>query len=283
VPLAIASIQLDGEIMSAWIPFEAIVATSHRVEKYGGVALADAALQQIVDALNDGTLPMIGHHDLTRPIRTKDVEAALVQLDDGERAVRMTGLIDERDWDAVGQVRGMSFTTTERLGRADGLHAEKDPLSLSADAGWFDDETIAEAASIMSEVAPVDGARLLQFSAIDLARVVLDIGYNTVAALGPGIATNAVWDGIKFLLTHRNRREGFDDSPSRIELRTDLATGAVTGIIDTSEPEVAKLALEAYSKAVEAAAKVQTDRNTVIVWRPDDDDGAWVPLEIPED
>jgi hypothetical protein len=269
--------------MSAWIPFEAIVTTSHRVEKYGGVALADEALQQIVDALNAGTLPMIGHHDWTQPIRTKDVEAALVTLDDGERGVRLTCLVDERDWNSIGPAYGMSFTTTEKIGRADGPHPEKDPLALSADAGWFDDETIAHAASIMSEVAPVDGGRLLQFSAIDTARVVLEIGYSTVVALGPGIATNAVWDGIKFLLTHRKRRQGFDGLPSRIELSTDLAAGTVIGIIDTSEPEVAKYALNAYSKAVEAAARVQSGHKSVIVWRPDDAGGAWVPLEIPED
>lgn len=269
--------------MSAWIPFEAIVATSHRVQKYGGVALSDQALQQIVDALNAGALPMIGHHDWTRPIRTKGVEAELVELNDGERAVRMTGLVDERDWDSLGPIGGMSFTTTEKIGRAAGLHPEREPLSLSADAGWFDDETIAEASSIMSEVAPVDGARLLQFSAIEVARVVLEIGYNAVASMGPGVATNAVWDGIKFLLTHRRSRQGLEDSHSRIELRTDLATGEVTGIIDTPEPEVARHALKAYSKAVEAAARVQSDRKTVIVWRPSANGGTWVPLEKPQD
>lgn len=76
------------------MPFEAIVATSHRVEKYGGVALADSALSQMVEALNSGKLPMIGHHDWTKPIRTKDVEATLVTLDDGERAVGVQHVFD---------------------------------------------------------------------------------------------------------------------------------------------------------------------------------------------
>src|SRR5947207_6347644 len=104
---------MESTTDEAWIPFEAIVATSHRVEKYGGVALADSALTQIAEALNAGQLPMIGHHDWTKPIRTKDVEATLVRMDDGERAVRVTGLVVQADWEAVGEIRGMSFSSFE--------------------------------------------------------------------------------------------------------------------------------------------------------------------------
>jgi hypothetical protein len=262
----------------AWVPFEAIIATSHRVEKYGGVALSDSALTQMVDALNTGQVPMIGKHDWTKPIRTKDVEATLVTLDDDERAVRLTGLVDQRDWAAVGQIGGMSFSTTEPIGRADGPNPDAPPLTLSADAGWFDDETIGEACSIMSVLAPVNGARLLQFTAVDDARVVLEIGYNLLVTLGPGIATNAVWDGIKYLLLHRKDRPGDTAaSHTRIELDTDLASGKVIGVIDTSDPAVASAALATFAEVVTRAAEVASRERHVIVWREGESGGTWVP------
>jgi hypothetical protein len=269
---------MESTMDEAWVPFEAIVATTHRVEKYGGVAFADSALMQMAEALNSGRLPMIGHHDWTKPVRTKDIEATLVTLDDGERAVRLTGLVDQADWEAVGRIRGMSFSTFEPLGRADGPNREAPALRLSADAGWFDDQTIGEACSIMSELAPVEGARLLQFTAVDDARVILEMGYAFVVALGPGLATNAVWDGIKYLLVRRLKRD--DDSAAsrtRIELVTPLPTGEVIGIIDTSDPAIASQALATYSSAVTTAAESAAQGTQVVLWRAAESSGDWVP------
>jgi hypothetical protein len=268
---------MESTIDESWIPFEAIVATSHRVEKYGGVAVPDELLMQFAEEINAGRIPMIGHHDWTKPIRTKDIEATLVTLDDGERGVRLTGLVDRADWAAVGQIGGMSFSATEPIGRADGPNPEAPALKLSADAGWFDDQTIGEACSIMSVLAPVDGARLLQFTAVDDARLVLEMGYNLVVTLGPGLATNALWDGIKYLLLHRKNRTGDAAiSPTRIELQTDLASGEVIGIIDTSDPAVASEALATYAAAVTKAAEVASYGRQVVVWSEGESGGRWV-------
>jgi len=91
---------------------------------------------------------MIGNHDWTRPIRTNDLDATLVTLEDGERAVRLTGLVHQADLEAVGEIGGMSFSSFEPTGRADGPNRDAPALKLSADAGWFDDETIGEALSV---------------------------------------------------------------------------------------------------------------------------------------
>lgn len=267
--------------MGAWVPFEAIVATSHRVEKYGGVLFADEALQQIVDALNSGKLPMTGHHDSTKPVRTKDLEARLAVLDDGERAVRVTGLVDEYDWNSLGPVRGMSFTTMETIGRATGPHPELEPLALSADPSWFDDEAIATASSIMSQVAPVEGNRLLQFTAIETVRIIIDVGYNTLMLLGPNLASSAIWDGLKYLLLHKKTRKGLDSPASKIEISTDLDAGKIVGVIDTDNPDILEQALAAYSKAVESAAQTRTGSPIVIIWDSDHGDG-WSLLGGPD-
>ncbi len=259
-----------------WVEFDAIIATSHRVEKYGGVQLADPALLQIVDALNSGQLPMIGNHDWTKPIRTRDIEAFLVTLADGERAVRLSGLAVQEDWDAVGTIGGVSFSASEPIGRAEGLHPDAEPLKVLADAAWFDDQSIGDACSIMSELAPVEGGRLLQFSAVDDARVVLEMGYGVVLTCGPGLATSAVWDGIKYLLSRRKRTNDGVVSPTRIELVTDLDAGTVVGIIDTADADVAARALATYSAAVTAAAEARAQGKHVVVWEDGHPNGSWV-------
>lgn len=265
-----------------WVALESIVTTTHRVEKYGGVRLAESALQQIVDALNAGTLPMLGHHDWTRPIRTRDLEASIVELPDGEKAVRLVGLVHQDDWDAVGQVGGMSFTTFEALGLAAGPHPPgTEAVRLAADAGWFTDDDIAAACSVISRVAPAEGARLLQFSAIDLARISVELGIAYVNTWGPGIAQNAIWDGLKHLMLRRLKRtdqQQLESSPTRIELVTPLPAGAVTAVIDTNDPDVAQKALATYSAAVNRAAESGPQEKHIIVWRDREDGGSWEDL-----
>lgn len=260
-----------------WAEFDAIVATSHRVEKYGGIRLGEDALQQIAAALNRGGVPMLSHHDPTRPVRTRDLLAGVVSLPDGERAVRIAGLINAEDWAAAGEIRGMSFAYPQPIGRADGPYPQAEPLRLSADAAWFDDATIAHACSLMSALAPVEGNRLYQFSAVEDLRVIVEIGTSLVAALGPNLAASAVWDGLKYMLIAVTpRRKRIDPAAtSRVELVTPLPTGNVTAVIDTVDVETARQALAAYSAAVETAARAAAG-STVVQWSPSPDGGKWI-------
>jgi len=274
----------------AWVPFEVIVATTHRAEKNGGVALADSELMPIVDALNHRLLTIVDKDDETRPIRTNDLDATLVTLEDGERAVRLTGVVHPADLEAVGQIGFISDSSFEPsfepLGLTPGLHRAASPLKLSANAGWFDDETIGEACSIMSELAPVEGARLRMSEALEGARhlmehtevgVILEMGLAFVVQLGPGLAANAVWDGLKYLLTHRQKRDGSSGtSRTLIELKTPLSTGEVIGIIDTSDPAVVSEALATYSLAVTTAAESGAKGGQFTVWKQEGPDRGWV-------
>lgn len=256
-------------VTTEWHELEAIVATTHRVEKYGGIRLSEGALQQIADALNTGQVPMLGQHDWLRPIRTQRLRAQLVTLLDGERAVRLTGLVHSQDREAVGDVSGMSFSTQLSIGRAVGLNPEAEPVKLSADAASFDDSVIATACSLMSAQAPAEGYRLYQFSALDDLRIILEMGLNLVVALGPELATSAIWDGIKLMLgSVRDKRHDLAPIPTtRLELVTPLPTGEVIAVIDTPDIEIAREALAAYSQAVEVAAKAAAQRE-VIAWTP---------------
>ncbi|WP_028707647.1 hypothetical protein [Propionicicella superfundia] len=261
-----------------WSEIEAIVATTHRVEKYGGIRLSDSALADIADGLNSGGVPFQGHHDPLQPIRTRDLHAEIVTLSDGERAVRLTGFVHTDDWAEVGDVHGMSFATIEPLGRADGINPDAESIELSADAAWFDDDTIAAACSIMSAVATTNGNRLYQFSVVDDARMVLELGMNFVIALGPDLAASAVWDGVKLMLMAvlPKRRKLDPAATTRIELRTPLPGGEVVAVIDTPDIETAKQAISAYSQAVEAAAKAAKAEREVVAWSQSPSSGGWV-------
>lgn len=261
-----------------WVAIEAVVATSHRVEKYGGVQLAESALQQIADALNTGAVPLLGQHDWTQPIRSRDLEASIITLPDGEKAVRMVGLVHQGDWESAGQFGGMSFTTFETLGVAQGPHsAATEAVSVAADAGWFADADIAAACEIICPLAPAQGSRLLQFSAADIARISLEVGLTYVAAWGPGIAQSAIWDGLKHLMLRRLKRkpDAAGQSPTRIELVTKLPGGSVVGVIDTNDPEVVKSALAAYSGAVDHVLQSTPRTKQIIVWGDGEDGGSW--------
>lgn len=259
-----------------WVEFEAIVATTHPVEKYGGVRLGDEVLVNIAEALNSGALPMIGQHDWTRPLRTRDVRASVVTMPDGERAVQMAGLVVRDDWEAHGPFGGMSFSASVPLARAEGPHPNRQPLWLSADGQFWDDTSIAEACMLMSSLGPVSGGTLVQFAALNDARVVLEIGYELVITLGPGLATSAIWDGIVFLLRRRRRLQGELASHTRVELVTPSLSGPVIGIIDTTSEDVAQAAIAAYSAAVEQALHVDAEGSrTVLVWHADE--GGWAP------
>lgn len=106
---------------------EVIVATTNRIEAYGGFQLDRSDLDELAEKLRGGTVPMNVGHDLRRPIRPLVLDAQVRERDDGEAEVWMRLLVDENEWTEfqdecrrVGAPGGMSFTrldTIERLGQ----------------------------------------------------------------------------------------------------------------------------------------------------------------------
>jgi hypothetical protein len=219
----------------------------------------------MAEALNSGSLPMIGHHDWTQPIRTRNVRAWVTDLEDGENALRLEAEVRGGDLAAAGEVGGMSFTTFAPLGEALGPHPDSAPVRLSADAAAFEELDIARACELISELAPAKARLLFQFNALEVSRIVIEVGYPLVASLGPNLAASAIWDGLKHLLSKRKRPKQTGPA-TRIELCTPITEGnEVIGIIDTDNPEVARLALEKYSESVQVAADLERTR-AVLRW-----------------
>lgn len=249
------------------------MATSHPVAKYGGVRMAPQALQQMADALNSGQIPMLVEHDPRRRLRTRNLSAAVVDLPDGERGVRFTALVHPDDVALMQGIRGMSFSTSDLIGSVEGPNPERGTMELRADAAAFSDPVIARACEQMCAAGHTYGYRLMQFAGPDEARIVLDIAYSIVVVLGPGLATSAVYDGLRYLF--RNRSKGSGDDPVHLELATSVRGGEVKAVIQTSDPDVARAALAAYSDAVRALASMPPDERPVLDW--DAQGRAWLP------
>lgn len=116
----------------------------------------------------------------------------------------------------------MSFSSRECIGRAVGLNPDGDELTLLADAGWFDDQSIGDASGIISRLAPVQGARLYQFSAVDDARVILAMGFSFVVSQQP---SGPPFEGEDPLLRHiRIRGRSPANSHQALSDRTQRST-----------------------------------------------------------
>lgn len=250
------------------------MATSHRVEKYGGVRLAPQALQDIAHALNAGQIPMLAQHDPRRRLRTRQMSATVEVLPDGEQAVRFTCLVHLDDVTLMEGMRGMSFSTSDLIGSVEGPNPALGTLELRADAAVFSDEVIGRACEQMCTLGRTQGFRLLQFAGPDEARIILEIAYSIVVALGPGLAASAIYDGLRFLF--RNRSKSSQEALVQLELVTSVQGGDVKAVIHTSDPAVAEAALAAFSDAVQAVASTPPDERPVLDW--DAPRRAWVPV-----
>lgn len=256
-----------------WREFQAVVATSHSVAKYGGIRLAPQALHEMADALNMGQIPILAQHDPRRALRTRGLLAAVVILPDGEQAVRLTCLVHPEDVVLMEGLHGMSFATSELIGSVEGPNPENGRVELRADAAVFSDEDIARACEQMCMVGHTYGFRLLQFAGPDEARIVIDIAYTIVVTLGPGLAASAIYDGLRYLF--RKRSKSSRETSVQLELATSVRGGDVKAVVQTSDPDVARAALAAYSSAVQAMASMPMEDRPVLDW--DAPKRAWLP------
>lgn len=256
-----------------WREFEGTIATSHPVAKYGGIRIPPETLKQMAEALNSGKVPMLAQHDPRRRLRTQQLTATVVTLPDNEQALRLTCLIHPGDLDLIEGLRGMSFSTSVLVKSTEGQNPDAGFVELHADAAAFNDEAIERACETMSAAGHTKAFRLFQFADPDQARIILDIAYNIVLVLGPGLATSVIYDGLRYLF--RNRAKGTKKAPVQLEINTSMQGGDVKAVIMTGDPDVAKAALAAYSEAVKAVAMMPPSARPVLDW--DAASRTWLP------
>ena len=207
---------------------------------------------------------MLVAHDPRRRVRTRELVAKVVELADGEQAVRISCLVHPDDVGELDGLPAMSFATSELLGGVEGPNPGAGKLEIRADAAAFDDQVIARACELMCTVGRTHGYRLFQFMGPDEARIILDIASAIAMSLGYGLATSAIYDGLKHLFRHRSTSSR--TTPVQLELTTSMPSGEVKAVIQTSDPEIARAALAAYSDAVSALASLPREERPVLEW-----------------
>jgi hypothetical protein len=194
------------------------VATTHAVPAYGGICLDERAVRQIAKAMADGTVSMQYNHDLARPSSAVTVAAGVEPTEDGHLAAWVEFDVDEHEWElfeqekrAAGAPGGMSFSTVETFATRG-----KPPydLEIAADASYFDDDLILNAAqkALPGELS-VELARLYQFSWVPEPKVIFDIAEQILMALPGNLLSEYLYDlanRFRVILAGRPRRPTFE-------------------------------------------------------------------------
>jgi len=179
------------------------LATTHPISAYGGVQLPRQVLDQVASAVASGAMPMHFGHDISRPVAVADVQTGIEQLDDGHFAVWAEFDVDADVWAthesavvAAGAPGGMSISfTTPLAGRS---LASDSPLVVAADGHHFDDDEIDNAVAILGRLGVEAGGQVLyQFSFEPIAKIVIDVVWPAVMALGPNLVASAIYDAAR--------------------------------------------------------------------------------------
>lgn len=173
---------------------EAIFASTHLIEAYGGFQLTHEQLTDFATVIKSKGLNSPFNHDPTDPIQMQVVDAGVRVRDDGEHEGWFSFLISkegwedlERRWEEAGAIGGYSITVTEPLTEK----SEEDTfLELSVDAANWSREDLEIAFGFRPISGHIQINYLYQFALVPVAQVVLQI----VDSVSLGVVAN--------LLTH---------------------------------------------------------------------------------
>jgi len=233
------------------LPIQGFIVTGVPTEAYGGVALAEQALQQIVEQLRRDGLPLGGHHDPRIRLHPKLLNVEIRQTEAGDPGVWVEFEIDEDEWEPFRGLPGLSISViTEFRPREAG--SAKPAISIAADAGHFDDETFGRALEALAPYFNVGGGRFYQFSEIPPPNVLVEIALVTIQAMGPNLAASSAWDALKYALGHLRRPKHADRSIFTFEIRD--ITRTIRGHLETNDDRTIAAALDTFNDLAKSSA-----------------------------
>lgn len=188
------------------LKIEAILATTDVIMAYGGMALSEGTLRQAAQDIREhGFHPTIDH-DARQCINTEVQKVEIRRTDSGSLALWVQFLVDEEDWERVGDRRGLSATGFVKAFKPD-VATDKPALEIFADAGHFDKAVYIAAVTSLRQHFAVGGGQMYQLSEIPPAKVVLEIAWNVIQNIGSGMLASALYDGLKHLLKPKHASE----------------------------------------------------------------------------
>lgn len=246
----------------SWKRVAGFVATTDPLEAYGGIRLAEEALRSMHDQFVRGEVPMNGHHDSLLPIRTRNLVASLRPTERGGLGLWLEVDVHEEDWDRSGLARGWSYSAQEQIPPEEWPTPTQPVVSVTIAAGRFANADLIAALQLINRGFPVAGSRLFQFSALPPARIIVDMVWPVLTALGPNLAASAIWDGLKLLVLRfqvrkeRARESGTGPVPiDKPIVEFHIAGGDFRAIaaVRTEDPDVLQKAMEVMSDSIKAA------------------------------
>lgn len=241
----------------------AVLASTQRVEKYGGVRLTVEALEGLRDQLNEGHVPMQMNHSALKRLDAQVVDARIEERPDREHVLVVDLDFDEDDWAAVeaewteaGVLGGFSAAATEIQEKVDGPPERH--VVLIADAGAYSDEIRAKAAQAFSGQAKVEVRRLYQFAEPEVAKIAVEFAMAIAADLAAGGLINA-------LMALVGSRQG----PSVIEFKLEQPDGGTkTALVETDDPDMVRVAAEGLTQIDSTSQSVLVLDVDGMTWRP---------------
>lgn len=136
------------------------------------------------------------------------------------------------------------------------------PIAFAADmAAWSDDDRLA-AGEKLRKIGSVEVGRLIELSAADVAKVIVELPVEIWDELLLGAAGNYLYDAVKALVAKRRTR-------SVVEIRRGVGDDQVIARLETDDPALAERALKNLGQSVPSSATGK------FVFDPEQ--GLWVP------
>jgi hypothetical protein len=180
----------------------AVITTSHPIAAYGGVQFDESVIEAIAEAVASGEMPMHFSHGVTRPIEVTNVRSGTERLADGHLAAWAEFDVETDEWDAneaardaVGAARGMTVSVYRAIGDREEL--VDPPVFVGADASYFSDVDIAEAARMLGPIGPANIAHLYQFAFVPDPKVVIEFNAGATESLSLNVLAAALYDAAK--------------------------------------------------------------------------------------
>lgn len=252
--------------MSTYRKVSFVLATSAPLDAYGGVQLAEEALERMADTVNAGHLPFHFNHDPRQPLDVTNVRAWTERQDDGSLVVRgeMEMRASHADWyeercremDAPG---GMSFSATTDIR----TFPSTDPkctgsIRIAADAGHYSSDEIETSAEALSRLGNVRACSLYQFQFEPLP-VVVAFFHSGV----PAVAWNLVSSYLFASLTRLRRASPV--SRFQFEVHETSDERHVSALVETSDPDVLEAAIDKLKSVLESPGGYHWDNGK---WQP---------------
>lgn len=193
---------------------QAVVASSHPIEAYGGIQLPPHAMDEIAQRITSGEMPMLFAHDLGRPAHARNARAWTEPTGDGFVRVVAEFDVDAEAWAkferelAEAGVEGLGGMSISFMGPLEGEPLPEGHTILAADAHHFTDDEIALAVAKLRQLDPeAGGERLYQLSVIPPLKVVVDLVLDGALAIGLSVVAAGIYDALRGLIRPGRRNE----------------------------------------------------------------------------